>query len=66
MRDLLLLLPFPFTIVGQTVEVYAGCDHTAEPCATKFFTTEDPQGNLRNYGGFLFVPTKNPFESGLD
>lgn len=54
-----LLLPFPFSSVGQTVTVFAGCDHTISTCKTKF-------NNVINYGGYAFVPTKNIFETGLN
>jgi len=42
-------------VVGATVRVYPGCDHTLATCASKF-------GNAANYGGFPFMPTKNPFD----
>lgn len=58
-NTLQLLLPFPFTAVGQVVTLFAGCDHTAPTCKSKF-------DNVLNYGGFPFVPTKNPFETGVD
>ena len=45
--------------VGTEVEVFAGCDHTIATCKTQFDI-------VVNYGGFAFVPTRNPFESGLD
>lgn len=55
-----LLLPFSAEIVtvGTSVDVVAGCDHTIATCKTKF-------NNVINYGGFQFVPTKNPFATGL-
>lgn len=43
---------------GQTVDVYAGCDHTHETCLSKF-------SNLLNFGGFPHVPGRNPIASGL-
>lgn len=64
--DLQLLLPFPASLVGATVLVFAGCDHTMTVCDVKFNTPEDTQSNIINYGGFGFVPTKNPFETGID
>ena len=54
-----LLLPFPFNAVGKSVDVYAGCGHSIADCKTKF-------DNVVNFGGFAFVPVKNPFQSGLD
>ena len=54
-----LLLPFPGDLTGQDVDIYAGCDHTlAGACANKF-------DNVLEFGGFAFVPTKNPFATGL-
>lgn len=59
--DLRLMLPFPFSPVGQPVTLFAGCSHDID----------DPQGcgpkfnNVLNFGGFAFVPTKNPFQTGL-
>lgn len=41
--------------VGASVNVYPGCDHTLNTCKNKF-------SNLVNYGGFPFIPTKNPFD----
>lgn len=63
--DLQLLLPFPTSIVGSTVVILAGCDHTIDTCDSKFDTPEDTLSNVLNYGGFPFVPTKNPYD-GLD
>lgn len=53
-----LLYPFTEDLVGQEVQVFAGCDHSPETCATKFT-------NLTNNGGFPFVPTKNIFATGV-
>jgi uncharacterized phage protein (TIGR02218 family) len=36
------------------VELFPGCDKSRETCAAKF-------GNLPNYGGFPWIPLKNPF-----
>jgi uncharacterized phage protein (TIGR02218 family) len=58
-NDLTLLIPFSTSPVGQWLEFYAGCKHTPTVCDTKF-------ANIVNYGGFPSVPTKNPFESGLE
>lgn len=64
-NDLTLLLPFPASAVGRTVTAFAGCDHTIETCDTKFDTPEDTDSNVINYGGFAFVPTRNPYQTGL-
>lgn len=63
--DLALLLPFPASIVGTTVVLLAGCDHSITTCDTKFNTPDDVLSNVINYGGFAFVPNKNPFQTGL-
>lgn len=55
---LTLSMPFMSDPTSQSVDVYAGCDHTVATCSSKF-------SNNENYGGFPFVPTKNPFQSGL-
>lgn len=52
--DLVLSRPFDGLAVSDDVTVYPGCDHTMATCDTVF-------NNLPNYGGFPFVPTKNPF-----
>lgn len=57
--DVTLLLPFPESIVGVSVDVFAGCDHTLATCKTKF-------NNVIEYGGFAFVPLRNVFVSGID
>ncbi len=62
---LTLLLPFPFAVVGTTVDVLAGCDHTIATCDSKFFTPEVVTSNVINFGGFAFIPTRNIFETGL-
>ena len=54
-----LLLPFSQLSVGQAVDVFAGCDHAFTTCTTKF-------DNEENFGGFPYVPRKNPFNSGID
>lgn len=56
---LTLQLPFPTSPLGETVDVYAGCDHRIATCESKFT-------NSINFGGFPYVPTKNPFSNGLD
>lgn len=56
--DITILLPFPTDAVSATVQVFAGCDHTLPVCKTKF-------DNVINYMGFAFVPSKNPFETGI-
>jgi len=40
--------------VSDAVTIYPGCDHTLATCATVF-------SNNFNFGGFPFMPVKNPF-----
>lgn len=40
-------------IAGMSVSAYPGCDHTLSTCHSKF-------NNRANYGGFPFIPRKNP------
>jgi uncharacterized phage protein (TIGR02218 family) len=59
-NDLTLMLPFHANVVGVTVEVEAGCDYSLEgDCALKF-------DNVIEFGGFNWVPSKNPFTAGID
>lgn len=54
-NDLTLLLPFSVDVTGTNLQVFAGCDHIVTgDCATKF-------NNVVNFGGFGFVPNRNPF-----
>ncbi|WP_369602618.1 DUF2163 domain-containing protein [Hahella sp. SMD15-11] len=48
-----LIYPAPLQ-VGETVSFYAGCDHTLQTCQSRF-------GNADNFGGFPWIPRKNPF-----
>ncbi len=45
-------------VVGVTLAVTAGCDHSYETCLQKF-------NNLKNFLGFPFMPTKNVYTQGL-
>jgi uncharacterized phage protein (TIGR02218 family) len=53
-----LLLAFSIDVLATDVDVFAGCTHDLDICLTKF-------DNVINYGGFPFVPRKNPFNSTL-
>lgn len=44
----------PTLRLGSSVTAIAGCDKSLTTCDTKF-------GNYINYGGFPYIPTKNPF-----
>lgn len=52
-----LLYAAPFA-PGQAVQAYAGCNHTLQACRDKF-------ANLDNFGGFPWIPAKNPFATGV-
>lgn len=52
--DIELTHPIVGLVAGATIDLFAGCDHSKATCATKF-------ANLVNYGGFPYVPKKNPF-----
>jgi len=51
-----IIINIPFTGLedGASVRVFPGCDHTLNTCVTKF-------SNEENYGGFPYIPSKNPF-----
>jgi len=40
---------------GVSVKIYPGCDHLRTTCLSKF-------GNLDNFGGFPWVPIRNPYD----
>lgn len=48
-----LLTEFAESGPGVAVTLYPGCDHSRMTCLAKF-------NNLNNYGGFDFIPEKNP------
>lgn len=39
---------------GQNISLYPGCDHLKETCFNKF-------NNLNNFGGFPWIPIRNPY-----
>jgi uncharacterized phage protein (TIGR02218 family) len=53
-----IIAPFTVDVTGVTVSVFAGCDHGISTCNTKF-------SNGVNFRGFVDVPVRNPFSSGL-
>ena len=53
-----LLLPFAASVIGQDIDLFAGCAHDLTVCDVKFDA-------VLNYGGFPFVPRKNPFGTRL-
>ena len=50
--------PFVDIVGGDDVQMVRGCNHGATECTVKF-------NNYVNYGGFLFLPYRNPFENEL-
>lgn len=57
---LTLLSPFEDLIIGGglAVTLYPGCNHTTADCRDKF-------SNLLNYGGYPYLPGKNPFQNSV-
>ena len=53
-NNITLTSPFDEVNVGATANVYPGCDHTFETCRDQF-------NNEENFGGFPWIPGKNPF-----
>lgn len=47
--------PIHTPLLGQEVSIYPGCDHLRGTCNAKF-------NNLDNFGGFPFIPKRNPFD----
>lgn len=47
--------PLASLTTGQVVKLYPGCDHLRTTCDTKF-------NNLDNFGGFPWIPSRNPFD----
>lgn len=43
---------------SAAVTLYPGCDHTIDTCKNKF-------NNIENYGGFPWIPNRNPFNSSV-
>jgi uncharacterized phage protein (TIGR02218 family) len=56
--DMTLLIPFAENVLGQNIDLFAGCDRSLATCDSKFAA-------VPNYGGFPFVPRKNPFGTRL-
>lgn len=47
-------LPLMGLNMNDVITAYPGCDHTMQTCKNTF-------ANLNNYGGFPYIPSKNPF-----
>ncbi|MGI9277955.1 MAG: phage BR0599 family protein [Endozoicomonas sp.] len=52
---IVLVRPFHSLSAGDKLLVFPGCDHSLQTCRNKF-------NNLDNFGGFPYIPTKNPFD----
>lgn len=50
--------PFRQLLLGDSVTLFAGCDHVISTCRTKF-------NNVANFGGQPYIPIENPYERGL-
>lgn len=50
----LLLMYNPGYVIGDLIEIFAGCDKRVLTCETKF-------NNVPNFQGFPFMPVKDPF-----
>ena len=46
--------PLPGLVGDMLANLYPGCDHLMSTCRTKF-------DNLPNFGGFPYIPSRNPF-----
>ena len=53
--NIVLSRPINGLITGDSCKIYPGCDHALATCKNKF-------NNLDNYGGFPWIPTRNPFD----
>lgn len=53
--SIVLLSPFNESVIGLTATVTAGCNRTFTVCNDKF-------SNTINFGGFPYIPVRNPFE----
>jgi uncharacterized phage protein (TIGR02218 family) len=51
---LTLAAPVVGLVAGASVMMYAGCDHLLATCRDRF-------ANVANFGGFPWIPRKNPF-----
>lgn len=48
-----MLSPLQSAVVGASIELFAGCDHLLATCRDRF-------SNVVNFGGFPWLPAKNP------
>ena len=57
--NITVIIPFQTIDISTSLELFAGCDHQLPTCLAKF-------DNVDRYGGFPFIPGKNPFQSGIN
>lgn len=58
---LVLAVPFKDDVGGESVDVFAGCDHNFDgDCSATKFNNQD------RYNGFPYIPTKNPFRGRIN
>jgi hypothetical protein len=50
-----IMIPFQFLEVGTPIDISLGCTHSIGTCDSRF-------NNVERYGGFPYVPRKNPFQ----
>lgn len=50
--------PFYDILPGDEVQLIRGCNHSFSECGVKF-------SNIANYGGYPYVPDRNPFNGGI-
>jgi hypothetical protein len=56
---LTILAPFESSVVGSSMDCFAGCNHIVDgDCATVF-------NNVSRFGGFPYVPSRNIFTRGI-
>lgn len=55
---IIIMFPLKNLHENDVIIVYAGCDKLIETCKNKF-------NNSKNYGGFPFIPSKNPVTQGF-
>lgn len=56
--EMTLNLPILGLSANSKLKLFAGCNHAVQTCKSKF-------NNVQNYGGCPFVPSANPFSTGV-
>ena len=57
-NDITVSYAFRTLALSDAVTLHTGCDHTVTMCEDRF-------ANAPNFGGFPYIPKRNPFESGV-